>query len=220
MDFTFGIITDGLSDNNLNYTIDTIEKENIPNYEIIIVGNTNINRLNTTVISFDENILPKWITRKKNIITHEAKYENIVYMHDYIYLMEGWYEGHIKFGDDFVVLMDKIINFDDTRFRDWCLYDVPFETGRIMSYEISNPNLNKYIYISGSYWVAKKDLMLEFPLNESLVWNQAEDIEWSYRVNKKYNFKMNINSSVKLLKFKDNIHRFSTEEDNEKLKNF
>jgi hypothetical protein len=134
--------------------------------------------------------------------------------------MEGWYEGHIKFGDDFVVLMDKIINLDDTRFRDWCLYDVPFETGRIMSYEISNPNLNKYMCISGSYWVAKKDLMLEFPLNENLVWGQTEDVEWSYRVNKKYNFKMNINSSVKLLKFKLNVHSFSTEEDNEKLKNF
>ena len=40
MDFTFGIITDGNSDNFIKLIIESIIRNNIPNYEIIIVGNT------------------------------------------------------------------------------------------------------------------------------------------------------------------------------------
>ena len=42
MDFTFGIITDGKSDNFIKLIIQSIINNNIPNYEIIIIGNTNI----------------------------------------------------------------------------------------------------------------------------------------------------------------------------------
>jgi hypothetical protein len=80
MNFTFGIITGGGNEVMINEIIDSIEFENIPNYEIIIVGNTNIIRKNTRIINFDENIKTAWITKKKNIITHEAIYENIVYL--------------------------------------------------------------------------------------------------------------------------------------------
>ena len=39
MEFTFGIITSGAEDDSINQIIDSIEKQNIPTYEIIIVGN-------------------------------------------------------------------------------------------------------------------------------------------------------------------------------------
>lgn len=165
MDFTFGIITN--QSHFLNFIIDSIEKQNIPNYEIIIVGNCDIQRKNTRVINFDENIKNNWITKKKNTITKESKYENIVFMHDYIYLLDGWYEGHLKFGNDFYVLMDKIINTDNSRFRDWTLWE---SNGcrNLLPYDITN--LSKIMYISGSYWVSKKSVMEEFPLNEKLSW--------------------------------------------------
>ena len=81
MDFTFGIITSNNIE-NLNKIIDSIEIQNISNYEIIIVGCnkifnlTNLNKLkrkNCTCIPFDESIYPGWITKKKNIITQNAK---------------------------------------------------------------------------------------------------------------------------------------------------
>ena len=59
------------------------------------------------------------------------------------------------------------------------------------------------MYISGTYWIAKKRVMEEFPLNENLFWGQGEDVEWSKSVTKKYNFSINPNSIVKLMGYKD-----------------
>ena len=61
-------------------------------------------------------------------------------------------------------------------------------------------HLSKYMYISGSYWVAKKYVMMEFPLNENLTWGQGEDVLWSKQVREKYEFNMNTNSSVFIIK--------------------
>ena len=68
MDFTFGIITGGGYEDNINKIIDTIEQQQITNYEVIIVGSANVNRTNTTIIDFDETVRDKWISLKKNII--------------------------------------------------------------------------------------------------------------------------------------------------------
>ena len=218
MDFTFGVVTGG-DVSWINRLIDSVEKQNIPNYEIIIVGGNPINRKNVVHVPFDENQTKKmWITRKKNLITENAKYENIVYLHDYIRLEDGWYEGFLKFGDDFKVCMNKIKNKDGNRFRDWVLWHVDLYKSigdeillsdikeiiskgeLILPYDIKH--LSKYQYISGAYWVAKKNVMEEFMLDERRVWGQGEDVDWSLRVRKKYDFLMNEYSTVKFIKQK------------------
>ena len=122
MNFTFGIITDGKNDSYLNQVIDSIELLKIPEYEIIVVGNSKINRNKTFVIEFDESIKKSWITKKKNLITQNAKYSNIVYSHDYIVYESDWYDGYLKYGDKFKICMNKILNSDYSRFRDWVLW--------------------------------------------------------------------------------------------------
>jgi len=214
MKFTFGIITGG-NDKNLNIIVDSIEKQNIPEYEIIIVGDSNINRTNTKVITFDETIKKMWITRKKNIITENAKYENIVYMHDYIVLCDNWYEGFLEYGDYFSFCMNKIQNLDGSRYRDWTLWSYDCEnlvSGLLIPYEMEH--LSKLMYFSGSYWVAKKEMMFKYLLNDNLCWGEGEDVEWSYRVKKNNEFSMNKFSTVKLLKQKDKIFTFSSEKEN------
>lgn len=205
MDFTFGIITGGNNEIMINEIIDSIEKENIPNYEVIIVGSCNIDRKNTKVLPFNETVRRAWITKKKNVITHEAKYENIVYLHDYIKLLDGWYNGQLVAGNEFKIRMDKIINNNGERFRDWCIWphnnnDMDNIIGRdcLIPYDIKH--LSKYMYISGSYWVAKKDVMMRYPLNELLGWGEGEDVLWSKQVREVYYFDMNTNSSVYILK--------------------
>lgn len=205
MDFTFGIITGGNNDSMITKIIESIESQEIPNYEIIIVGGCNIKRDNVRLIPFNESIRPSWITKKKNIITNEAKYENIVYTHDYIGFNDGWYNGQLKAGGDYKVRMDKILTKEGIRFRDWCIWP---KNGNIMDSTIGRQclipyditHLSKYMYISGSYWIAKKSVMVEFPLNESLSWGQGEDVQWSKEVRIKYEFSMNTNSTVQILK--------------------
>jgi glycosyltransferase involved in cell wall biosynthesis len=248
MDFTFGIITINNIE-NINKVIDSIEAQNIPNYEIIIVGCnktfnlTTLNKLkrkNCTCIPFDESMYSGWITKKKNIITQNAKYENIVYMHDYIVLDNNWYKGYLKNGNNFDVIINPIQNFDGSRFRDWVLnmfflrglylinenrtnptinapdqwiqtresviekYQINQNTQvHFLSYDLDGKEWQKYIYISGAYWVAKKNVMEEIPLNENLLWGQSEDVDWCQRVRNKYIFSCNKYSICKFIKQKD-----------------
>jgi hypothetical protein len=209
MNFTFGIVTsqnDAL--NTLSTIINSIRDLNIPNYEIIIIGGKNDHQSdNLNIYSFEENPNGGWITKKKNLITRYARYENIVYLHDYIIFDKDWYINFLNFGNDFKICMNQIINLDGTRFRDWTLWAESAEEIGIgnpyylMPYNIKN--LSKLMYFSGAYWIAKKNVMEEFPLNEDLFWGQGEDVEWSKRIREKYNFSINENSIVRLLKYKN-----------------
>lgn len=206
MNFTFGIITDGKNDDKINTIIDSIEKQNIPEYEIIIVGNSNINRKNTTINLFDETVKNMWITRKKNIITQKSNFNNVVYMHDYIKLEDDWYGGFLKYGEDFKACMTKMVNVDGSRYRDWTLTQFDNTKFGLRPYECLLPynikHLSKHMYFSGAYWVAKKDVMLEFPLDETRGWSDGEDVDWSFKFRNKYIFNINEFSTVRLLKHK------------------
>src|SRR5574343_285642 len=214
MKFTFGIITSSGSNQWIPQMIESIKRLNIPEYEILIVGDSSIQEIdNIRLISFDETIKDKWITRKKTLITEDAKSDNIVYTHDYHIFDDNWYEGFLKFGDDFKVCSNIIINGDGSRYRDWTWWDWPgaayattnnirFPNGEhLLPYH--ETRCSRWMYINGSYWVAKKSVMQEFQLNENLAHGGMEDIEWSKRVSSKYNFSMNTNSSVKMLKYAD-----------------
>lgn len=209
MNFTFGIITDKLNPIlDLNLIINSIIGLNIPNYEIIIVGSRNdYNSEKLKIIAFEENPHGGWITKKKNLVTKHAIYENIVYLHDYITFDKDWYTNFLNFGNDFKICMNQILNSDKTRFRDWTLWAESADQIGIPNPQYLLPytlkNLSKLMYFSGSYWVAKKTIMEEFPLNEDLLWGQSEDVEWSKRVREKYNFSINENSIVRLLKYKN-----------------
>jgi glycosyltransferase involved in cell wall biosynthesis len=242
MEFTFGIITCPSTSMFLDSILDSIERQNIPKYEIIIVGDCKLaHRPNVNLISFDETIHPGWITRKKNIITENAKYENIVFLHDYILLDDDWYKGFLRFGNDFDVVSNIIHDIDGNRFRDWnmntyfiqgyylnnghrsvpmfgvwddwivkpdsitpmnpILYQsISLHNGTLLDYTINTEHIQRYMYISGTYWVAKKKVMMEIPLNENLLHCQGEDVEWSQRLRDKYKYSFNSWSKVHLLK--------------------
>ena len=209
MNFTFGIITSPGTSGYLQQITDAICDEKIPNFEIIIVGGNSWYESDCMkVLPFNESTKPMWITRKKNIVTENAQYENIVYLHDYVTFVPGWYEGFKKFGNDFDVCMTPILNADGSRFRDWTLW-VPDgdpdcnNRSRLLPYNITH--LSKAMYISGAYWVAKRDIMKKFPLDERLSWGESEDIVWSRQVRENHKFSINTHSQVKLLKQKDPV---------------
>lgn len=217
MNFTFGIVTDFSNETQLLNLIYSIEKQKIKNYQILLVGciqdaeifDSFTKNRRVQIIDFNENIKNGWITKKKNLIVENALYENIVFLHDYLELGTDWYDGFQKYGQDFEIITNKIFNKDLTRYRDWTLSPQNYDkiskilhknSEFLLPYE--ETTLTKLMYISGAYWVAKKSVMLEFPLNENLCWGEGEDIEWSHRVRKKYTFKLNPNSTIKLQKQK------------------
>jgi hypothetical protein len=226
MNFTFGIITDGNNNGRIGDICCSIMEQGIPNHEIIVVGPSHTIELRFPGfrhIEFDEGQKRSWITRKKNLITKHAKFDNIVYMHDYISLAPGWYEDMKEFGEDWDICMNRMLNPNGSRYRDWCSWDDP-QFGRIVDcpedwakkigakmggsalvpYDYPH---SKYMYISGAFWIAKKHVMMAEPLNEELCWGEGEDVEWSMRVREKYNYVLNKKASVRLLKSKHPIFR-------------
>ena len=218
MNFSFIIVTDGKNDDNLLKVVNSIKLEfdrdssrpiDVKAYEIIIVGNTSLEEgENCTYVNFDESEKSGWITKKKNIGVRLAKFKNLVVMHDYITLKSGWYESYKNFGEKFDICMNRIENFDGRRFTDWSLcvsfYEYYKQKENIAPHHILLPyklkNLTKLMYISGAYLVCKRKVLLDIPFNENLCWGQSEDIEWSSRARKIYDFSINENATVKVCK--------------------
>lgn len=232
MDFTFGIITDGQNVNRLRDVIYSIDANKIPTYEVIVVGGQRFAHPNVTVIPFEEHKKPSWITKKKNLITENARYENIVYLHDYISLDPNWYTGFVQFGNAFNVCVNPLLNPDGSRYRDLTFFP-SFRDMRRFGLDIdrdkdlfqSVPNmgeheclipyenfkeskaLTQWMYISGAYWVAKKYVMQEYKLNEGLSWGQGEDVLWSEQIKQRYTISFNPHSIARLLKQKDPVFK-------------
>ena len=201
MDLTFGIITKYEDNNRLLEIINSIKKLNILNYEIIFIGDgiieDKIKDENIIHFKFDETIKEGWITRKKNIIAQQSKYENIVMMHDYHVFDIDWYKNFLIFGNDWDICCTSQIMIDGRRnFVDWALWDKP-NHGKGQTWDYNDWSQTKHMYVSGAFFLVKKYVLLNEPFNESLSWNESEDVEWSMRVRNKYKIVCNGNSIVR-----------------------
>jgi len=209
LQWTFGIITDGSNPSYIKRIYNSIIDLDIhkDNFEIRVVGGDSPGLENLIHIPFDESRKKAWITKKKNIIFETSKFNNISIGHDYIFYKKDWYNGFNVYGEEWDVCMCRIASKQGFRYRDHCSwYCEPGQspganTVNLLEYDdLSQTNKQ---YISGSYFCAKKDFMLRNPLQERLSWGQSEDVEWSYRVRKMWNYKFNKSSTVQFLKDKD-----------------
>jgi hypothetical protein len=198
--WTFGIITVYEDKQRLQEIIESIRNLNIPEYEILFVGggdSSDIDGKDIRKIDFDESIKERWITRKKNILVKEAKYDNIVLMHDYHIFDKDWYKNFVEFGTDWEICSCPQYLITGSRNpMDWSLWDKPGH-GRAWSLDYNDWSQTHYMYISGGFFMVKRHVMIEEPLDESRGWNEEEDVEWSYRVRDKYVMKCNGKSIVR-----------------------
>ena len=194
------------------------------------------------LIDFDESKRDKWITRKKNLVTDSARLENVVYQHDYIVYDKNWYEGFKQHGNNFDICLNKVTNpkanrendrpedfvktasgGEENRFRDltldmWLVGSKLRALGIdkracVIPYDTYTSRLSRYMYINGTYWVAKRSFMKKCRLNESLSWGQGEDVEFSRRASKLAEFHFNPHSIVKLNKPGARVFSIMTKEE-------
>lgn len=207
---SFIIVTGGTNDEMVNQVIDSIEAENMPEYEVILVGgeSTTVTRKNTSHIPFDETLWThimvhgkpgKWTTRKKNLGIQAAKYDLVIPMHDYIKILPGWYEELLKFGFDWDICNHQCLLFNGARGDGWRLLSWPgLPYALMIPYDIDC--FVKHMILQGNYWIAKKDIMLKYPISEKILWGMEDDAEWSRRVVPNCNIKMNPNCIYQYLK--------------------
>lgn len=225
MNITYGIITCDDTCQFIPKIIESILGQNGLNYEIIIIGgNRDWTEIDSRInhIKFDENIKKSWITKKKNLITENATNEIIVYLHDYVYFDKNWLKELENFGENWDLLCNPVLNENGGPFRSLAYLDKP-NLGRKWTirekwcplegfhcegshHHIAHPENgfdHRYVYINGTYFIAKKHIMEKYPLNEELSWGMGEDAEHSIRIRDKVKIVYNPHSIVKLCKHKE-----------------
>jgi len=206
-DFSFCIITDNSVEacERIVHMAQSILDLNIPNYEILVIGGrgnnftSDISRFNMRKFDFDESIRRAWITKKKNTIVKKCKYENVVMMHDYFLFHKDWYVHYNKFfkENDYDVCCNPITMINGARdYTDWILWDHP-EYRKQSTIPYSDWDKTKWQYISGGYFLIKKQFMIDNPFNEELVAGDEEDVEWSLRIRQKAKIICNPDSHVR-----------------------
>lgn len=182
--WTFGIITNGKRNDWVEKQIKAIKQLKIPHYEIIVCG-TYFDRKepNFRYINFNKKDDLGWITKKKNLICENARYENIVVMHDKFILQPNWYDGMKKYGNYFNVLSNIILDESGKRAGDWMTYGTKWnKLSRVALLEYND--WDNHTYLDGGYYVLKKDMWRKVKWDESLFWNQGEDLKLSSEFHK------------------------------------
>jgi hypothetical protein len=211
MNISFVICTQFAESTSVGTCVRSILDLAIPNYEIIVVGGSpTTSSSHFKHISFDENIKPGWITKKKNLGAKLANYNNLVIMHDYFTFDYDWYANWLEFSkqNTWDVASNPILGVNNQRiYTDWTTYDHPrFKKGFPLPYnDWSN---TRYQYISGGYFLVKKSVFLDNLLDENLLWNQEEDVDWSLRIRDNYKIVCNSKSIVRHTKWHLHLNRW------------
>ncbi|OMO31695.1 hypothetical protein BH582_12160 [Vibrio sp. 10N.222.47.A9] len=180
--WTFGIITAGKRKDYIAKIIESIKSQEIPKCEVIICGNVgeieNYSNDYVKLINFNEKDDLGWITRKKNIIVESAKYNNICILHDRYILSDNWFSGFNEYGGDYDVLSLPQV-FKNRNLPYWlenkAEMDNPYDVNKICP----ESYWSKHLYMPGGVNVFKKNVGVSIKYNESLFWNQKEDVELS-----------------------------------------
>lgn len=188
--FTFGINTIENRAKALEEVIDSIRSLKLDHYEIIVVGGSKISAWDVRHIGFDEHKNNRaWITRKKNLICHNASYENICIIHDRIMLRHDWFEGMKFWGLSYDVLAFPIFVQQGTKSIRTNWDRVPVDHTMTLENKLWHLNgalddrdWDKGAYISGTGIIMKKRVWKLCKWNEDLYWGDCEDIELSQRM--------------------------------------
>ncbi len=188
--WSFGIICNGTRDDNIIKFIESVEKQKIPNYEIIICGKLVDEKAikkwkNVKYLFFDKLNEKGWITKKKNIICQNAKFENIMVVHDRVILENNWHKNFKKYGNYFNVLECKGVYGKYvtgwTKFRgDSSLKFNPRESIQVVD-KMNFYDWSSKICSHGGLSIMKKNIWKICKWDEKRFWNQKEDIDLSFR---------------------------------------
>lgn len=188
--FSFGIVSDGRKNAQVIECIRRIQKFKIPNYEILICGpspfksNEDIPRdvtiLDDTGLTWDARAP---ICRKKNMIIENAKFGNLLIMHDRIVLPLDWYERFKKHGNYYDIVCMPITAEQDASIRmndwsTWRLKQYDYYPKSFLSYERWSEN----ILINGGFIMLKSKIAKNCKMPFYLHWAENEDVEYSKKL--------------------------------------
>ncbi|MFC1682570.1 hypothetical protein ACFL0X_03050, partial [Nanoarchaeota archaeon] len=214
-------VTGGGRDDWIDKEVKSIINLEIPKFEIIVCGGKYKGKYKDKVkyVSFDHKLA--WITKKKNLICENAKYENLIITHDRFIFDKNWYQGIKKYGNYFEVLSCIIRDIRGRRADDW----VAFERDKDGVYgtpgHLDYRDWDKNSYVDGGLYILKKSVWERCKWDESFEGDSTEDAQMSKDFEQNgFIIRFNPFSSCKTLKergnwskFKFNKHRFILPQD-------
>lgn len=218
---SFCIVTSGRDDRQLQTCIDSIVALNIPKYEIVFVGGDTTTIQETDIvrwIPFNESIrahiivagkpgIP--INMKKNLAVRNAKNDICVVIHDYLTFDPDWWVEFEKFGTDWDLCVHQNILKNGARGDGWRIDRHPLlPRGCMVPYDMID--FAQYMAIAGNYYCIKREKFLAEPLNEDLLWGQADEMEWSRRIVPKSHIQCNPRCIYRYMKDKPDDMRHLT----------
>lgn len=183
--WSFGIITNGQKNEQVNNLINSIIEQNIPNYEILICGEFNYADYEKYPIVPIEDVVLKDdirapITMKKNKIANKAQYQNLMIMHDRYLLPEDWFIKMKQYGNYYDLMTMPNIGPCGGRVNDWGQFrGKPSSIFYKINYLLHFNQWSNEWYAQGGLIIIKKYLYLENKLDNRLYWDEMEDITWS-----------------------------------------
>lgn len=212
MNISFIIVTDSKKWQECCLQIKSIKKQNIKNYEIILVGDIS-EKISSflaqadiphSILLMEEAASRGKLGAMRNKACENSKYDNLVISDDDMLFTTNWYESLIK-NTSFDILTTRVKLPDGTRFWDHCCYLSP-DKGHI----ILNPEeTDDYLYMSGGQsWIMKRYVFDNFRWNEDIeIYNMSnledyskgkhnEDTEYSLRCRSKFKISHDHNTIV------------------------
>ncbi|OHE73726.1 MAG: hypothetical protein A2Y14_00305 [Verrucomicrobia bacterium GWF2_51_19] len=190
--WTFGILTGG-KDGYAKAMVEGLLRFNVP-LEIILCGPMpqglpKDNRIRC--IDLDSSEPRGWITRKKNLIAAEARYENLCLMHDRFEIPENFIEAMEAYGPCFAYLTAPTFYFPEAtrqlkyRYPDYQIFDVDDKVdfairyGNIdgrRTYGCAYNDFREGAFACGGFYITKKTLWRRIPQKEYLFHAEWEDV--------------------------------------------
>ncbi|QHF47832.1 hypothetical protein PspS35_30005 [Pseudomonas sp. S35] len=215
--WTFGIPVGPEDATVLNAVVQRILELDIPNKEILLCGTPGKNFRyfdQVRIVGEDITAPPVQICKKKNRIADEARYNNLVILHDRVFLPTHFGEMVRRFGPRYPLMtlqslfFDNVRNVGPRRYSDYGMAMGVIAEGMKGMHRRDNevvsiaPALFAEIertgfcfaspvryakdasYPTGSLYICRKEVWQAFTLDESLLWAEFEDIEHGIRASK------------------------------------
>ncbi|MDP9503636.1 hypothetical protein Q7O60_11590 [Pseudomonas protegens] len=215
--WTFGIPVGPEDATVLNAVVKRILEIDIPNKEIILCGTPGQNFAyfdQVRIVGEDITAPPVQICKKKNRLAIEAKYNNLVILHDRVFLPKHFGEMVRRFGPRYPLMTLQSMFFDNRvslyprRYSDYAMTmsevahglqglhrtsgaaasiapSIFTEIERTGFCFASPMRFNKDAsYPTGSMYICRKEVWNAYPLDEALFWVEFEDIEQGLRAGK------------------------------------
>lgn len=204
--WSVAVMSGGNNDSRLQRIIDSIISNQIVESELLIVGPKPGIPLPEWVrhIPFSEDPVDCRfpICAKKNLAAREARFENLLIIHDRIYLHPEWYAAMKGFRTDWQALSFPCAphGTEGIRMADWTIASSSsyqaIDAARLSQYHLSYPfNFRDFAHrnisyddcsplpvLNGACFAVRRSMFLEHPLPEWLHWAEIEDGHWSMQI--------------------------------------